>query len=97
MSKEIDELYTYRVPLSKVKLPIHIRTRRNGDRMTYKGLNGTKKLKDILMDEKIPREERNQYYVVTDDTEVILWLVGLHKNHIEGINEEDNQQITYIQ
>src|SRR5699024_4426255 len=97
MTKEIDEPYTYRVPLSKVKLPIHIRTRRNGDRMTYKALNGTKKLKDILLDEKIPREARNQYNVVTDDTEVILWLVGLRKNHIEGINEEEYLQFTYIQ
>lgn len=97
-TKEASERYTYTVPVSKVQLPFHIRTRKEGDRMTYKGLNGTKKLKDILMDEKIPREERKACYIVTDDTEAILWLIGLRKNEIENIDKDEEYILfTYIQ
>lgn len=71
-----------------IALPLHIRTRKNGDRMSWKGLNGSKKIKDIFIDAKIPRKERDIWPLVTDDDGEILWLVGLTKSkqttHTEG-------------
>jgi tRNA(Ile)-lysidine synthase len=62
-----------------IKLPLHIRTRKPGDKMTWKGLKGSKKLKDIFIDAKIPIKERDTWPIVTDDTGEILWLIGLKK------------------
>ena len=41
-----------------VVLPLYVRTRRYGDKMAVKGLSGTKKLKDIFINSKVPMEER---------------------------------------
>lgn len=76
--KSINE-NTYICLESEIKLPLHIRTRRDGDRMSWKGLNGSKKLKDIFIDAKIPLQDRNSWPVVTDNNGDILWLVGLKK------------------
>ncbi|WP_067729663.1 tRNA lysidine(34) synthetase TilS [Oceanobacillus damuensis] len=63
----------------QVKLPLHIRTRKPGDRMSWKGLNGSKKLKDIFIDAKIPLSARESWPVITDDEGKIIWLIGLKK------------------
>lgn len=52
--------------------------------MTWKGLNGSKKLKDIFIDAKIPARERDVWPVVTDDHGNILWLIGLKKGQPAG-------------
>ncbi|BAC12033.1 cell-cycle protein [Oceanobacillus iheyensis HTE831] len=67
------------IPIDSVALPLHIRTRKPGDRMTWDGLKGTKKLKDIWIDAKIPTNERDTWPIVTDDNNTIIWLVGLKK------------------
>ena len=59
--------------------PIIVRTREQGDRMSLKGMQGTKKIKDIFIDQKIPVEERNLWPVITDSHNRILWLPGLKK------------------
>lgn len=69
----------YICDLSQVTFPLQVRTRRPGDRMRYRGLPGSKKIKDIFIDEKIPRHNRDKVIVVTDATGEILWLVGIRK------------------
>jgi tRNA(Ile)-lysidine synthase len=48
-----------------------LRTREPGDRIRLPG--GTRKLSDVLIDRKIPREERDQIPVVAQNSEV-LWI-----------------------
>ena len=57
--------------------PIIIRTREQGDRMSLKGMQGTKKIKDIFIDHKIPVDERNHWPVITDSQNRILWLTRI--------------------
>jgi tRNA(Ile)-lysidine synthase len=64
-----------------VSLPLIIRTRGAGDRMTLKGMQGTKKIKDIFIDYKIPLQERETWPIVTDAHGRILWVPGLKKSH----------------
>lgn len=54
---------------------ISVRNRRDGDRFTPLGMKGSKKLKDILIDLKIPREERDIIPLICFD-EDISWIVG---------------------
>ena len=67
----------------EIKLPLHIRTKKQGDTIKIKGLNGTKKVKDIFIDEKIPIEERNIYPILTDDENNILWIPGIKKSEFD--------------
>ncbi|WP_099364130.1 tRNA lysidine(34) synthetase TilS [Fredinandcohnia onubensis] len=67
-----------------IQLPIYVRTRKNGDKMTLKGMNGSKKVKDIFIDEKIPLHRRNLWPIVEDEQGEILWLPGLKKSSHEA-------------
>ncbi len=71
---------TFRVMLSETDFPLVVRTRMPGDRMTLKGMTGTRKLKDIFIDKKIPLNDRESWPVVTDRNGRILWLPGLKKS-----------------
>lgn len=80
-------------PADRIKLPIVIRSRKIGDRMNPKGMSGTKKLKDIFIDSKVPIRDRDTWPVVTDKNGWILWLPGIKKSIYEGINHSTSQYI----
>ena len=61
--------------LDRLQLPLMLRQRRDGDRFHPFGLQGTKKLKDLLIDAKIPRQERERVPVLMSEAEII-WVVG---------------------
>lgn len=56
--------------------PLVVRHRSPGDKMKVKGLNGSKKVKDIFIDQKVPLKKRDEAWLVTDDRGNIIWLVG---------------------
>lgn len=56
--------------------PLTVRHRWNGDRMNVKGLNGSKKIKDIFIDQKVPRKKRDEAWLITDRQGEIIWLAG---------------------
>ena len=64
-------------------LPLKVRSRQNGDKMMVKNLGGTKKIKDIFIDEKIPLERRKEIPIVTDSNNTILWLPGVKKSKFD--------------
>lgn len=76
-----------------VQLPLIVRTRKPGDRMTLKGISGSKKVKDIFIDQKIPLRERDQWPIVTDSNGQIIWIPGLKKS---GINNTRMAEGTYL-
>lgn len=80
----------------KVKLPLMVRTRENGDRMSLKGREGTKKIKDIFIDCKVSIQDRDGWPIVTDRDGLILWLPGLKKSAIEGFDNSVNNYIQLI-
>ncbi len=61
----------------ELHLPLSVRPLRYGDRIRPFGGDGEKKVKEILIDRKIPREERWGRPVVADATGTILWIPGL--------------------
>lgn len=56
--------------------PISVRTRQAGDKFHPAGAPGGKKLKEYLIDAKVPRRERDAVPVICDD-KGIIWLAGL--------------------
>lgn len=78
---------------NEISLPIVIRTRKNGDRISIKGMGGTKKIKEIFIEQKIPIHDRNEWPIVTDSKDRILWVPGIKKaDHIIG-NDPDTEFI----
>lgn len=60
--------------------PLTIRSRRPGDKIKIMGLNGSKKVKDILIDEKIPPSARSVIPMVCDGTGSIVWIPGVRRS-----------------
>ena len=77
-----------RLDSDEVKLPLHIRSRKVGDKMSVKGMTGRKKINDIFIDSKIIPEERDVWPVVVDSDENIVWLPGLKKSKFDKQKQE---------
>ncbi|WP_339060680.1 tRNA lysidine(34) synthetase TilS [Tepidibacillus marianensis] len=65
---------------------IIIRTRKDGDRIQIKGMNGSKKVKDIFIDQKIPKEWRKRLPIIEVDGE-ILWIPGVKQSSLMRVTE----------
>ncbi len=63
-----------------IVLPLIIRTRKIGDKMMVKNLNGTKKVKDIFIDKKVPISLRDTWPIVVDSTGKVVWIPGIKKS-----------------
>jgi tRNA(Ile)-lysidine synthase len=63
------------VDKDKIHGDIIVRQRRNGDRIRPLGMDGSKKVKDLFIDNKIPREKREKIPVFADE-KGIIWIPG---------------------
>ncbi|WP_342480904.1 tRNA lysidine(34) synthetase TilS [Paenibacillus sp. FSL L8-0340] len=61
-------------------LPLTIRSRLPGDTIRVMGLNGSKKVKDIYIDDKIPSSERSEIPLVCDGLGNIVWIPGVRRS-----------------
>ncbi len=61
----------------QMTFPLTIRSPLPGDRFRPAGAGGGKKLKDVLIDAKVPKERRRGLLLV--EGEEILWLIGLRR------------------
>lgn len=71
----------------KINGNIIIRSRKDGDRIIPLGMNGSKKLKDIFIDSKIPAGDRDSIPIIQfgDD---IAWVVGLKVSNKYRVTKE---------
>lgn len=77
-----------RLSSNDVVFPLIIRTRKLGDKMEIKGLNGRKKIKEIFIEDKINLHDRDMWPVVVDSTGKIVWIPGLKKSKFDKSKEE---------
>ncbi|MGE5791029.1 MAG: tRNA lysidine(34) synthetase TilS [Syntrophaceae bacterium] len=62
--------------MERIEFPLVVRSVLPGDRIQPLGMKGTRKLKSVFIDEKIPREHRGRIPVVADGISV-LWVPGV--------------------
>ena len=72
-----------RLNSSEIELPLIVRTRRMGDKIYVKGLNGSKKVKDIFIEKKLSLEKRESWPIVVDSKNNIVWIPGLKKSKFD--------------
>ena len=82
-----------RLNSNELKLPLHVRNKKNGDKIFVKNLNGSKKVKDIFIEKKVSFDERRLWPVVVDSENNIVWIPGLKKSKY---NKEKNEKCDII-
>ncbi|WP_281165836.1 tRNA lysidine(34) synthetase TilS [Liquorilactobacillus sicerae] len=65
---------------SQIKFPLKIRHRKPGDKLASK--IGHQKVKKILIDQKVNLLDRKQAWIVCDQSDQPLWLIGYKKSDI---------------
>ena len=91
----IDNLNQVLILENETSFPLIIRSRKNGDRMSIKGMSGTKKIKAIFIDQKIPIHLREEWPIVTDSKGNILWIPGIKKANTNSL-KGDNPNTSFI-
>ena len=69
-----------RLNKNDVLLPLRVRNRKRGDRMTIKNMQGTKKVSDILINSKVPYTKRDSWPIVVDSNDRIVWIPLIKKS-----------------
>jgi len=89
--------YIIRLDSNEIKLPLRIRRRKDGDRIQIKNFGNSKKISDILTDEKIDYVKRKEIFIVTDSENNILWVPGIKKSKFDkDFNEKYDIIVKYI-
>ena len=78
-----------RLNSKELTLPLYVRTRKEGDKMFVKNMDSSKKVKDIFINSKLSKEERDTQPIVTDKEGNIVWLPGLKKSKFDKSKNEN--------
>jgi len=81
--------YVIKLNSKEITLPLILRNKEEKDVMQVKNLNGTKKVKKIFIDEKIPVKIRNGYPLLTDSDNKVLWIPGIKKSIFDCYNKDN--------
>jgi tRNA(Ile)-lysidine synthase len=71
----------------RIRFPLRFRPRKAGDRIRPFGLNGSKKVKDMYVDDKIPPTLRLRLPILEDAEGTILWIPGVRRSDNSLVNE----------
>ncbi|MDI3256787.1 MAG: tRNA lysidine(34) synthetase TilS [Kyrpidia sp.] len=70
--------------------PLFIRSRRPGDRFSPFGLGGSKKVKEVWIDDKVPRRLRDRWPLVAAGKEIV-WMVGWRRSAHWPVTEDTDR------
>ena len=81
--------------LRKVPFPWHVRTFRDGDRVVPLGMSGSKKVKEIFINAKIPLSQRRLIPLVfCNDT--LIWICGLRISQLARVDDSSSRIISAV-
>jgi tRNA(Ile)-lysidine synthase len=76
-----------------IRMPLSVRPLRAGDRIRPFGLDADKKAKEILIDRKVPKDERWGRPVVCDAEGNILWIPGVIRSAHAPVGPETKKTV----
>ncbi|TZE81585.1 tRNA lysidine(34) synthetase TilS [Calorimonas adulescens] len=83
------------IDFDKVKNGLAVRNRRPGDRIAPLGMTGTKKLKELFIDNKIPKEKRDHIPLIVDGDEVV-WAAGVRLSERYKVDRETKNVLRIV-
>lgn len=78
-----------RLNSKEMTLPLYVRTRKEGDKMFVKNMESPKKVKDIFINSKLSKEDRDTQPIVTDKEGNIVWIPGIKKSKFDKAKNEN--------
>lgn len=87
--------YTKWLDCDIIKNTLHFRTRKAGDWIQVFANGGRKKLKEYLIHEKVPREERSKLILLAEGDE-ILWIPGYRMSEKVKVGEHTKRVLKLI-
>lgn len=69
-----------RLNTKEIQLPLYFRNRKDGDYIILKGSNNKKKIKEIFIEKKLPTSIRNNYPILVDNNDNIIWIPNMKKS-----------------
>lgn len=85
-----------RINSKEIELPLYFRNRKNGDYILLKGNNNKKKIKDIFIEKKIPKSKRNNYPLLVDSKDNIIWIPNIKKSKFCIKSDENDKNYDII-
>lgn len=82
-----------RLNSNNIKFPLYLRNKKDGDFIEALGLNGKKKIKDIFIEKKLPKNVRTSYPILVDSNDTILWIPNIKKSKF---NTKKNEKYDII-
>ncbi len=79
--------YVTHLDSNNIKLPLYVRNIKDNDFIEVLNLNGTKKVKDVLKDCKVDKDKRDNYPVVIDSNNKIIFIPGLKKSKYDTLKQ----------
>lgn len=86
---ESNSNFYIRLNSKELTLPLYVRTRKEGDKMIVKNMDSPKKVKDIFINSKLSKEERDTQPIVVDKEGNIIWLPGIKKSKFDKAKNEN--------
>lgn len=80
----------------ELAFPLTVRSRLPGDMMKVMGLSGSKKVKDIFIDDKIPPAQRAQIPMIVDGKSRIVWIPGIRRSAIAAVTSSTSRWISMV-
>jgi len=76
------------------RLPLRVRSRQPGDRIKLMNQLGSSKVKKMMIDAKIPRDQRALWPIVVDKDDEVIWIPELRKAPLCLDENEKNTRLT---
>lgn len=90
-----EKMYTKYLDCGILGCKLAIRTRKTGDYIIVDSKGSKKKIKDLFIDMKIPKEERDNVLLLAKDNEII-WIIGGRINYQYRITEDTKEIVKII-
>lgn len=89
--------YTVLFDIDQLSFPLLIRNYRPGDRFNPLGMRGTKKLKKLFNERKVPLPDRDRWPVLTSGPE-ILWVLGHQRSQTGTLTRQTREvlEVKYV-
>lgn len=89
---------TYYFKSNSFSSPFTIRCRKEGDRISLKGMTESKRLSRLFIDEKIPLIERDNWPILVDAKDEIIAVLGIRVNkHLSPHKRMDDNMVMMIE
>lgn len=85
-----------RLNTKDIELPLYFRSKNNGDYIILKGSEHKKKIKEIFIEKKLPKSIRNNYPLLVDSKDNIIWIPNIKKSKFCIKRDEKNKNYDII-